>query len=296
MFTFVCILVLRLDSCSILIFSKCKLQVPHTEEEWIQISNEFAEKWNFPNCLGAIDGKHVIVKAPANSGSLYFNYKHTHSIVLMALADANYKFTYINVGAPGRDADGGVYLNCSLSQALENNTMNIPHAKPLPGRRTPVPYVVIADDAFALKSYMIKPFANKNLSVPERIFNYRLSRARRIIENVFGIVSARFRVLRKTVELSPPKVQKIVCAVCVLHNFLMSRTRSVALYTPRGTFDAENEDGTITSGSWRNEATTLEPLRRNVPRNATTMAKNVREEFKEYFSREGEVPWQHNYI
>lgn len=271
-------------------------QIPHTEEAWKKISNEFALKWNFPNCLGAIDGKHVNVKAPSNSGSLYFNYKQTHSIILMALADANYKFTYIDVGAPGRDSDGGVFIRSSLSQASENNTLNIPSAKPLPGRRTNVPYVVVADDAFALKSYMIKPFAFKNQSVPERIFNYRLSRARRIIENVFGIASARFRVLRNTIELAPHKVQKIICAVCVLHNFLMSRTGSAAVYAPSGTFDTENEDGTINFGTWRSGCTVLEPLSGTVSRNATTLAKNVREEFKEYFCREGEVPWQHNFI
>lgn len=67
--------------------------------------------------------------------NLYFNYKHTYSIIFIALADANYKFTYINVGAPGSDADDGVYLNCALPQVVENNTIKMPH------------------DAFALKSY-----------------------------------------------------------------------------------------------------------------------------------------------
>ncbi|XP_063904411.1 putative nuclease HARBI1 isoform X2 [Zophobas morio] len=279
-------------------FQKLLMLIPDTEDEWKQVSRHFAEKWNFPNCLGAIDGKHINIKAPPNSGSLYFNYKQAHSIILMGLADANYKFLYINIGAPGRDSDGGVYMNCSLSQALENNTLNIPESTPLPGRKQPIPYVVVADDAFALKPYMLKPFAFKSQSVPERIFNYRLSRARRIIENVFGIASARFRVLRRTMELSPPKVKIIVSAVCVLHNFLMSRKRSSAVYAPLGTFDTDNEDGTITLGTWRNtEAVVLEPLQRTtVPRNATMAAKMIRDEFKEYFCREGEVPWQRYYI
>ncbi|XP_063923528.1 uncharacterized protein LOC135137732 [Zophobas morio] len=151
------------------------LKIPDTEDEWKQVSRHFAEKWNFPNCLGAIDGKHINIKAPPNSGSLYFNYKQAHSIILMGLANANYKFLYINIGAPGRDSDGGVYMNCSLSQALENNTLNIPESTPLPGRKQPIPYVVVADDAFALKPYMLKPFAFKSQSVPERIFNYPLS-------------------------------------------------------------------------------------------------------------------------
>nr|CAH7732404.1 unnamed protein product [Callosobruchus chinensis] len=217
---------------------------------WDNIADDFMQKWNFPNCVGAIDGKHVNLKAPANSGSLNFNYKHSHSIVLLGLADANYQFTYINVGSAGRNSDGGVYVNSRLSKALENNSVNIPQPKPLPGRRRPVPYVVmVADDAFALKPYMLKPLAFKNQGVAERIFNYRLSRARRITENVFGIVPARFRVLRRNIELSEQKATQIVCAVCVLHNFIMSRKQSALAYAPNGTFDVDNEDGTITPGS-----------------------------------------------
>lgn len=156
--------------------------MPNTETEWKEIASDFEEKWNFPNCVGALDGKHVYVKAPAGSGSLYFNYKNSHITILMALAGANYKFTYVNIGSPGRNADGGVYFNSHLSDALENNLLNIPNAKLLPKRKTPVQFVVVADDAFALKPYMLKPFSSKNLDVSERIYNYRVSRARSYVE------------------------------------------------------------------------------------------------------------------
>ncbi|XP_030758575.1 putative nuclease HARBI1 isoform X2 [Sitophilus oryzae] len=273
------------------------LKMPNTEAEWTKIADDFNTKWNFPNCLGSLDGKHINIKAPPNSGSLYFNYKGAHSIVLMALADANYKFTYINVGSPGRDSDGGVYSNCSLADAVTNNLLNIPNERPLPGRSTAVPFVFVADDAFALQPHIMKPFAFRNQSIQERIFNYRLSRARRIIENVFGICSARFRILRRSVELVPKKMKIIVCAIAALHNFIMSRKESANMYAPQGTFDVENEDGTIIRGNWRNEENSQHfvPLER-IPRGISLEAKNVRDEYKNYFCREGEVPWQRNYI
>nr|CAH7763569.1 unnamed protein product [Callosobruchus chinensis] len=92
-----------------------------TEANWDNIADDFMQKWNFPNCVGAIDGKHVNLKN--------FNYKHSHSIVLLGLADANYQFTYINVGSAGRNSDGGVYVNSRLSKALENNSINILQTK-----------------------------------------------------------------------------------------------------------------------------------------------------------------------
>ena len=84
-------------------------QFPHTEEEWKAVAKGFQDRWNFPNCLGALDGKHIAIRPPRNSGSTFFNYKHSFSIVLMALVDADYKFIYCDVGCNGRVSDGGVF-------------------------------------------------------------------------------------------------------------------------------------------------------------------------------------------
>ncbi|CAH1961646.1 unnamed protein product [Acanthoscelides obtectus] len=78
------------------------MKVPCTEDDWKKIADEFRNKWNFPNAIGAIDGKHIEIEAPPNAGSYYFNYKGTHSIVLLALADAECNFLYIDVGCNGR--------------------------------------------------------------------------------------------------------------------------------------------------------------------------------------------------
>lgn len=239
------------------------------------------------------------MKAPSNSGSLYFNYKGTNSIVLMALVGADYKFLYVDVGCNGRISDGGVFANCSLSTALENNTLNIPQPKPLHDQSNSVPFVIVADDAFPLKPYLLKPFPFRNQPGPNRIFNFRLSRARRVVENAFGLLSVRFRVLRRPIELDPEKCTKIVLAICCLHNYLLSRKDSNN-YAPPGTFDREERCGLI-PGSWREEGapeTSLHSMgSTNIQRNASYTAKEVRDHFKDYFmSTEGELTWQYQYI
>lgn len=100
--------------------------MPDSNDEWMNIAKAFEERWNFPNCIGAIDGKHMLLQKPAKSGSTFYNYKHTFSIVLMALVDADYKFIYVDVGAQGRISDAGVFNNCKLSSLLEKKKLNIP--------------------------------------------------------------------------------------------------------------------------------------------------------------------------
>lgn len=80
------------------------------ERNWIQVANEYNYKWQLPNCLGAFDGKHVAIIKPPGSGSEYFNYKRYHSIILMAVADANYRFISIDVGAKGPEGDANVFF------------------------------------------------------------------------------------------------------------------------------------------------------------------------------------------
>lgn len=87
-----------------------------TQETWKDIATDFEEMCQFDHCCGAINGKHVTVKAPPNSGSDYFNYKKTFSIVLLAVADARRKFTIIDVGSKGRFSDGGIFRKANLEK------------------------------------------------------------------------------------------------------------------------------------------------------------------------------------
>jgi len=206
------------------------LQMPRCKEEWLEIAQEFELKWQFPHCLGALDGKHISILPPPNSGSQYYNYKHFFSIVLLALVDANYRFLYVDIGCCGRVSDGGVYNNSSLAKAFTDNSLDIPADTHLSGSDIITPYVVVADDAFALKPHQMKPFSYRQLTTEKQVFNYRLSRARRVVEHAFGILSQRFRVFGKAIPLSPEKAQVIAMAACCLHNFLLRSRVSADCY------------------------------------------------------------------
>ena len=94
-------------------------------KHWESIAHQFHVKWNFPLCLGSLDGKHIVIQAPANSGSLYYNYKHTFSIVLMALVDANLRFTMIDIGSYGCNSDGGVFSHSEFGRRLVSSELQV---------------------------------------------------------------------------------------------------------------------------------------------------------------------------
>lgn len=246
----------------------------------------------------ALDGKHILLQAPFKTGTEFFNYKGHFSIVLMALVDANYSFTYVNVGCQGRISDGGVFKNTDLWKSLVNKSLNLPQPKCLPGRDISIPYIIVADDAFALSENILKPYPGHQMKgSKERIFNYRLSRARRVSENAFGIMSSIFRVLRKPMLLSPDKATSVTLACVYLHNFLRASKTSKNSYTPQGSLDVENESGEIIPGTWRthSENTSCLPLSR-IGRKSGGNPKAIRDELATYFTSEhGSIPWQDEY-
>lgn len=273
------------------------LHIPATPEDWLAVSQKYEELWNFPHCVGAMDGKHVVLQALVNSGSEFFHYKSHFSIVLFALVDADYNFIYVDVGCQGRFSDGGVFKNCQLSKRLATGSLGLPEKSCLPQKNKEIPYVFLGDEAFALSENVMKSFSGTyRKGSAERIFIYRLSRARRVVENAFGICSAVFRVLRKPLLLEPEKAQLIVLTVIYLNNFLRRNNVARALYTPPASFDSE-QNGVLVKGSWRhdnNAITSLLPLTR-VPRKAALSAKEVRDELKEYFITSERLEWQDEY-
>ena len=206
--------------------------------------------------------------------------------------DSAYRFTYIDVGAIGSESDGGVFAQTQFSRMLARQEASLPQPEPLAPGGEPVDYFLVGDDAFPLRNYLMKPFPLRGLTKEERIFNYRLSRARRIVENAFGILANRFRVLHTTMCMRPERAECVVMAACILHNILRNRDPSLQ--------EADHED-TVTHevipGAWRVDANVGTNLPTLPGHTATSTAKAQRIILRDYFSSPaGSVPWQENMI
>lgn len=143
--------------------------------------------------------------------------------------------------------------------------------------------MIIADDAFPLGPHLMKPYSSRGLTNEQRIANYRLSRARRVVENGFGLLSNKFRILLTKIHLSPPKVELIARTCCVLHNFIRNRSPVLEIMNDEETQDIFHQMRPICN--------TIQGGNRSV-----NMAYNIRDEFLKYFNGPGKVPWQQDAI
>ena len=241
--------------------------------------------WQFPHGVGALDEKHITIQAPNKAGSLFFNYKKYFSMVLMAVCDANYNFVLVDISAYGSQSDGGIFRNSVFGRGLKNDLLEMPKSKPLFGTAHPdLPFVFVADEAVPLLRNLMRPFLGKNADHHKKIYNCRLSRARRVIQKAFGILSSRFRCLRRQMILAPKKAIEIVKATLVLHNFLRRHLTSES-------DDLEPSESTRPTLSISERI--ARTLNRRQGRRHSSEAGNVRNAFASYFCNDAEkVPWQ----
>ena len=274
------------------------LMVPEMENQWKKIARGFEENWNFPHCIGGIDGKHVIIQAPEKSGSLFFNYKKSFSIVLLAVCNSDYEFTMVDIGEAGRQSDGGGgFVNSNIGYSITNKLLGIPQPETLKGTNIAFPYLFIGDDAFPLRHNLIKPYSHTNLNLSEIIVNYRICRPRRVIENSFGILVARFRIFRRPILAKVETVESITTACVALHNYLMKDCfcDGTSLYCSPSFVDQEIHNRRR-SGQWRGVMENYTGLQRVGQVGSISYsrdAKTVRDCFRDYFNlTAGKVPRQ----
>nr|XP_042912540.1 protein ALP1-like [Parasteatoda tepidariorum] len=253
-----------------------------TEEMFKNIEKEFFRLWNYPNCCGAIDGKHIKIVCPKKSGSAYFCYKDYFSTVLLALVDARYCFLSVDVGSYGKEGDSTIFQNSNLKKNIELGVIKLPEPKCLPHTKILSPHVFVGDAAFALTCNMMKPYPESQALRDEEksAYNYRHCRARRTSENAFGILCQYFRVFFKPIACKITMVNKLILACCILHNML--RRRNVAWPKEQGKKKSLQLP----------KKNLLKPAACN-NNHASFKAKLIRENFAKYFSsKDGSLKWQ----
>lgn len=222
----------------------------------------------------------------------------------MAISDYRYRFICFEVGAKGRQSDGGVFSNSNMGQRFVNGLMELPQPAETSSSGPVLPYTLLGDEAFGLKTWLTTPYPGKsagNLSLPKEIFNYRQSRARRVVENAFGILVARWRILKTCLEVSLNNVDNIVKASICVHNYCLIEQENSLVHQQKYAYvtpqlvDTEINGETV-KGNWRTEGCDLDQIRCSRDRNPTIIAKENRDEMAEFFMNEGEVPWQWNVI
>ncbi|KAK3931469.1 Protein ANTAGONIST OF LIKE HETEROCHROMATIN PROTEIN 1 [Frankliniella fusca] len=275
---------------------------PLSKEFWRKKASEFEALWNFPMCVGAMDGKHCFVQKFPMRGSECYNYKFGHSLILFAVCDAKYKFIVVDAGARGRESDGGVFERSDFGRLFNSHQLQLPSSVYNSTLKSSLPYVFTGDNAFPLDVHLMTPY-DDSLKPEEIVFNYRLSRARRVVENAFGILAARFRIFRSNIIGSETLVQNIILATTALHNYHLIREDSIPpkqrVYLPAGFADVYKSNGKLKKGRWRNEDKTSERsifktlVNQEIPNPDDSTASAVRNKFMELFILDP-LPWQYD--
>jgi len=149
-----------------------------------------------------------------------------------------------------------------------------------------LPYVLVADEAYSLAPYLMRPYPRRShLDLRKKVYNYRLSRARRIIENAFGILVARWRIFRRPINISVSKANNIVLATICLHNFVI--THEMEKRPQERQYLCYNDND-----KQQTSCLTSLPKRISQDVSSNNLSTIYRERFADYFFNEGAVEWQ----
>ena len=191
----VCCIVHQVCNAIVRILGPRYVRMPQGENLQVVVDG-FFQRWQFPQCAGAIDGTHIKIIAPKDNPLDYWNRKQYHSIVMQALVDHQYRFMDVYIGWPGSTHDARVLANSDIYIKGEAGTLLPNKPKNICGKD--VPLLFLGDPAYPLLPWMMKPYSDcGTLTARQRTFNYQLSRARFVTENAFGRLKGRWRCLLK---------------------------------------------------------------------------------------------------
>lgn len=242
-----------------------------TAEKLKEISEKFDKRLNFPNCIGGVGFKSIRVMKPQFTSINKRDY-----FIVKAVVDCDYQFVYVDIGDPycsDSNTAASFYESTFLKEIIKHSeAIHLPHDE-----NSLVPYVFVADEGFGLYPNVMRPYCSKSLTVDKRVFNYRLNRARRCVDSAFAILSSKFKIFHRPLNVSLELASKIIHTCCILHNFVKER-------------DGSAFEDTLT-------VTGFQDFKSPVNYRGTTPALDVRQKFTDYFmSEKGSLPWQMNTI
>ena len=206
----------------ILLLKNDFITFPRNGPELLKSIKTFLHKTKLPHVAGAIDGTHVEISKPQGESAVdYFSRKQKYTIVNQAVCDGNLLFLSIDAGFPGSVHDARMLENSWVyNAAVDREILASPTI--VINDFVISPYL-LADPAYPIVSWIMKPYAHGTKHLEQKTFNYELSRARCCIERAFGLLKGRWRILLKRIELSPMKASKLFVACCIPHNILQQR-------------------------------------------------------------------------
>ncbi|KAM9330606.1 uncharacterized protein PAF06_015843 [Gastrophryne carolinensis] len=190
-----------------------------TPEKWLENAELFWQWSQFPNCIGAVDGKLIRILMPPMSESRTYNYRRQISMVLTAIVDSAYNFVAMDVFKGSVNIKS--FRSSPMGRRLAEGKFNIPPRQPLPGKTEPaVPFFMVASEGFGLSENLLCPYAPRGLTKKKKVFGYRLGKARRVVVCAFKMLSNRWKVLNSTMQLNVDTAGTVVRACCILHNYV----------------------------------------------------------------------------
>ena len=212
------------ESCCVIIDifwdESAKKHFPTSEDEIRHVMGKFGEEWQFPYAFAAADGSHLPIECPnggAQGMKQHFNFKGFYSIVLMALVDAEYRFIWASVGAPGNTHDSTLLQSTDLWRKIVEGGFIPNVAQKID---VEISSLILGDGTFPLRTFLMKPHEDAVLPHNKRYFNFRHSRARLVTE---GRLKSRFRVLYRKCECNKETVKLYGLAFVVFHNICIER-------------------------------------------------------------------------
>ena len=107
-----------------------------------------------------------------------------------------------------------------MDSSFLSGSLRIPVSRKIPNTVTKIQFFLVEDETLPLKLNLMRPYPRKDLDYSKRVYNYRISRARRTVDYAFGMLTKKFGVLQTSMETSAEVSEAFVKSFCVLHNFI----------------------------------------------------------------------------